>query len=204
MPQGWAIPALDLRVRAQGRGTAPCERSSGTTPWTSSRLVALIAHLGRTMAETLPADPDDCVALARWDESEGRLADAGRLYAAALDGGADGEGRAHRPATAGPPLPAPGTMGGLPRGSGVRRLRAVGHRQRRLEALIELAKLEEHRRRDYAAAEAVTRRALALVELLALRGGGRTIPSLRREAMEHRLWRLRRRLAASQTRPLCR
>jgi hypothetical protein len=67
----------------------------------------------------------------------------------------------------------------------------------RLEALIELAKLEEHRHRDYASAEALTRQALALVEVMDLRGRTPMLPVLRRDALEHRLWRLRRRTCAT-------
>ena len=65
----------------------------------------------------------------------------------------------------------------------------------KLEALVELAKLEEHWWRDHLAAEGLTRQALALVEVMALRGRAPTMLFLRREALEHRLWRLRRRLA---------
>ena len=199
---GWAIPALYFDYARRGEA-GPLRAVFRHNALDILSLVALLAHLGQIIGGDPPADPDDCVALARWDESEGRLADAGRLYAAALDGGADGEGRAlalRRLAR---------LYRRLGRWEDAARLwreeaENGGAPERRLEALIELAKLEEHRRRDYAAAEAVTRRALALVELLALRGGGRTIPSLRREALEHRLWRLRRRLATSQTRPPCR
>jgi hypothetical protein len=70
-----------------------------------------------------------------------------------------------------------------------------------LEALIELAKLEEHHRRDYASAEALTRDALSLVEIAGLREGGSAQTTLTRKALEHRLWRLRRRLAAGRERP---
>jgi hypothetical protein len=70
-----------------------------------------------------------------------------------------------------------------------------------LEALIELAKLEEHHHREYATAEALTRDALSLVEVMALREGGLAPTTLRREVLEHRLWHLRRRLAASRERP---
>jgi uncharacterized protein YprB with RNaseH-like and TPR domain len=196
---GWAIPALyfDYLRRGEARPLRAVFRHNALDILS---LVALLAHLGHTISEDPPADPDDCVALARWDESEGRLADAGRLYAAALDGGVDGEGRAlalRRLAR---------LCRRLGRWEDAERLwrqeaENGGAPERRLEALIELAKLEEHRRRDYAAAEAVTRRALSLVELLALRGGGWLTPSLGREALEHRLWRLRRRLAASRARP---
>jgi len=191
---GWAIPPLYFDYLRRGEA-GPLRIVFRHNALDILSLVALLAHLGHIIGGDPPADPDDCVALARWDEMEGRLADAGRLYAAALDGGADGEGRAlalRRLAR---------LYRRLGRWEDAARLwreeaENGGAPERRLEALIELAKLEEHRRRDYATAEAVTRRALSLVELLTLRGGGRTIPSLRREALEHRLWRLRRRLAS--------
>jgi uncharacterized protein YprB with RNaseH-like and TPR domain len=196
---GWAIPALYFDYVRRGEA-GPLRTVFRHNALDILSLVALLAHLGRTVGEDPPADPDDCLALARWDESEGRLADAGRLYAAALHGGVDGEGRA----------------------LALRRLARLYRRlgrwedaarlwreeaesgvapERRLEALVELAKVEEHRSRDYAAAEALTRRALSLVDLLIMLGGGRTMPLLSREALEHRLWRLRGRQGASQTRP---
>jgi hypothetical protein len=138
--------------------------------------------------------------MARWDESEGRLAEAVQLYEVALDGGVDGEGCAlslRRLAR---------LYRRLERWEDAARLwrqRADGGRPpgQRLEALIELAKLEEHHRRDYASAEALTRDALSLVEIVGLREGGSAQTTLTREALEHRLWRLRRRLAAGRERP---
>jgi hypothetical protein len=191
---GWAIPALYFDYVHRGEA-GPLRAVFRHNALDILSLVALLAHLGQTIGGGPPADLDDCVALARWDESEGRLAESVKLYEVALDGGADGEGRAlalRRLAR---------LYRRLGRWEDAARLwheeaESGGAPHRRLEALIELAKLEEHRRRDYAAAEAVARRALSLVELLTLRGGGRTAPSLGREALEHRLWRLRRRLAA--------
>lgn len=193
---GWAIPTLYFDYVRGGRA-GPLRAVFRHNALDILSLVALLAHLAHAVGGNPPADPDDCLALARWDESEGRLADAAHLYESALENGAEEEARAAvvrrlgrvyrrlgrwedaarlwREATA---------DGGTPDG--------------RLEALIELAKLEEHRRRDYAAAEALTRRALLLSEMMILRGGARTTPSFRREALEHRLWRLRRRLAARQ------
>lgn len=71
----------------------------------------------------------------------------------------------------------------------------------RLEALVELAKLEEHRYRDYASAEALTGQALAIVQAMDLRGRVPTMASLQREALEHRLWRLRRRVTTRRALP---
>ena len=120
---------------------------------------------------------------------------AARLYAAALEGGVGGDDRAA----------AIWRLARLYRRAGrweeaarlwqeeAQRGETLG---RRVEALVELAKVEEHRRRDYAAAEALTRRALSLVEVASLRdGSGPAALSLRPEALMHRLSRLRRRLA---------
>ena len=188
---GWAIPALyfDYLRRNEAEPLRPVFRHNALDVLS---LVTLVAHLGHLAGGRSPADPDDCLAVARWDESEGRLADAARLYAAALEGGVDGENRAlalQRLAR---------LCRRLGRWEDAARLWRQGAGDGgtpdgRLEALIELAKLEEHRRHDYAAAEALTRRALSLLELTSLRGAGPTMPALQREALEHRLWRLRRR-----------
>jgi len=188
---GWAIPALyfDYARRGEARPLGAVFRHNALDILS---MVTLLAHLGRLAGGSPPPDPDDCLALARWDESEGRVEDAARLYAVALAGGADGEtgsialrrlARLYRR---------------LDRWEDAARLwreeaENGGPPERRLEALVELAKLEEHRRRNYAAAEALTRRALSLLEMAALSGGGRATHLPRREALEHRLWRLRRR-----------
>ncbi len=197
---GWAIPALYFDYLRRGEAE-PLRAVFRHNALDILSLVTLTAHLASLVGGEVPADADDCLALARWDESEGRLADAARLYAAALEGGIEGEANAV----------ALWRLARLYRRAGRWRDAARLWRQeardggtpgRRIEALIELAKLEEHRRRDYAAAEALTRRALSLLEVASQRGGsGPTAPSLLREALEHRLWRLRRRLMASRMRP---
>ncbi len=194
---GWAIPALyfDYVRRAEARPLRAVFRHNALDILS---LAALLGHLGRVAGGRPPADPDDCLAMARWDESQRRMMDATHLYAAALDGGVDGEARAF----------AVRRLASLYRRLGrwedAARLWeeacAEGPPGRRLEALIELAKLEEHRRRDFAAAEALTRRALSLLEVMALRDGNGGHPALQREDLEHRLWRLRRRQSASSSR----
>jgi hypothetical protein len=65
-----------------------------------------------------------------------------------------------------------------------------------LEALVALAKIREHRQRRFADAESLTRQALALVDARE----GRGLPCdgpFSREALMHRLSRLRRRAAIS-------
>jgi tetratricopeptide (TPR) repeat protein len=188
---GWAIPGLYIDYLREGR-TGPLPAVFRHNALDILSLVTLLGHLGRVAGEQLPADPDDCLALARWDEMEGRLTDAASLYEAALRNGFDEEVR----------TAAARRLARLCRRLGrwddqVRVLRDWlgndGTPSAKLEALVELAKMEEHRQRDYASAEALTRQALALVEVMTVRGGAPMLRQLRREALEHRLWRLRRR-----------
>jgi len=188
---GWAIPALYFDYMRGGRAE-PLRAVFRHNALDILSLVALLAHLAHAVSGTPPADSDDCLALARWGESEGRLTDAARLYESALENGTDEEAR----------TVAVRRLARLYRRLGrwedsarLWRLKADdgGAPDGRLEALIELAKLEEHRRRDYATAEALTRRALSLVETMSVRGRAPSMPLLQREALEHRLWRLRRR-----------
>jgi hypothetical protein len=189
---GWAIPALYFGYLRRGEAR-PLRAVFRHNSLDILSMVTLLVYLGHLVAECPPSDPNDRLALARWDESERRVEDAARLYVAAIEGGLDAERR---------------TLA-------LRRLARICRRlgrweeaarlwrqeveecdalERRVEALVELAKLEEHRRRDYAAAEALTRRASSLLEVAVLRGGGQAMYLPRREALEHRLWRLRRRL----------
>jgi uncharacterized protein YprB with RNaseH-like and TPR domain len=197
---GWAIPALYFDYLRRGEAE-PLRGVFRHNALDILSLVTLTAHLGSLVGGEVPADAGDCLALARWDESEGRLADAARLYAAALEEGVEGEANA------------------VARWCLARLYRRAGRWQdaarlwreqagdggtpgRRIEALIELAKVEEHRRRDYLAAEALTQRALSLLEVTSLRGGGGSAtPSLQRNALEHRLRRLERRLVARRLHP---
>jgi len=191
---GWAIPAVYFDYLRWGR-TEPLRAVFRHNALDILSLVTLTAHLGHVAAGEAPAEPDDCLALAHWDESQGRLTAAAHLYAVALAGGVGGEDRAV----------ALWRLARLYRRAGRWReatqlWQEEAHRGetlgRRVEALVELAKVEEHRRRDYAAAEALTRRALSLVEVATLRdGSGPLALSLRPEALMHRLSRLRRRLA---------
>ena len=69
-----------------------------------------------------------------------------------------------------------------------------GTPQGKAEALVELAKVSEHRSRDFAAAETLTRRALKQGEVAAVHGvPAPPSPQLTRAALEHRLARLVRR-----------
>jgi hypothetical protein len=157
-------------------------------------LVALLAHLGRLVSGKPPADPDDCFALARWDDSERRLADAVPLYETALGCSSQQDMRTVSLRRLARLYRRLGRWDDLAR---VMQEEAGGDRppSHRLEALVELAKLEEHRHRDYAAAEILAQQALTLAEIMALRGPASAMPPLSCEALQHRLWRLRRRLA---------
>jgi len=133
-----------------------------------------------------------CLALARWDEAQGRLAQAAALYRSALDTGIGGEGQAFVL----PPLVR--IYRRLGRWDEIERLLAETPERSlpprcRVEALVELAKLKEHRHRDFVAAQALTREALSLPEVVALRTRP---PAGTREALERRLLRLRRRAEA--------
>jgi hypothetical protein len=190
---GWAIPSLYFDYLRAGRA-GPLRHVFRHNALDILSLVTLTAHLGGLAGGSAPRQPEDVLALARWDESEGRPTEAAGLYQAALEGGLQGEPRSHARRRLAYLCRRLGRWEDAERlwrhqaGDG-------GPLGQRLEALIELAKLEEHRLRDYAAAEALTRRALLLLEVAALRGGQPAAHLPTREALEHRLWRLRRRQA---------
>jgi tetratricopeptide (TPR) repeat protein len=192
---GWDIPAIYfdyLRRGAAGALAAVFHHNALDI----LSLAALLAHLGGRLADVSPRDSGYCLALARWDEAAGRLDDAALLYEAALQTGSTVEDRclAYRGAVR--------TYRRLGRYDDLVRVSRNRSRQSKsaagqLEALVALAKVEEHRHRDYAEAEALTRRALALVDVTELRRPAIRNPSHSREALQHRLRRLRRRLAAA-------
>lgn len=191
---GWAIPALYFEYVRRG-AARPLRAVFKHNALDILSLVVLTAHLGRLWSTLPPEEPDDCLALARWEESEGRTREATALYKAALGSGLDGDLRAYARRRLAHLCRRQGRWEDAARlwqeeaGDG-------GPVGRRLEALVELAKLAEHRRRDYVAAEALTRRALSLLEVVSIRDGAGGICLAQREALEHRLWRLRRRQAA--------
>jgi len=154
-------------------------------------LVTLVACLGRLVGDEAPADPEDCLALARWDESEGRLQEATVLFESALAASTREGSRSLAYRRLVSLYRRQGRWGDLCRVLR-RHAQGSGPADDRLHALVELAKLEEHRRRDYAAAETLTRRALSTAEVIGL-APGLSVTSPSREALEHRLLRLRRR-----------
>lgn len=194
----WLIPSLYFNYVRAGRAE-PLSAVFHHNALDILSLVALLAHLGALTGGEPPADPDDCLSLARWDDSQGRLADAVQLYETALGCSTKGDARTVALRRLARLYQRLGRWGDFARvmQEEVRGDRPSSHR---LEALVELAKLEEHHCRDYAAAETLAQRALALAELMTSRGSPPAVPMLSREALQHRLWRLRRRVAARRAR----
>ena len=193
---GWAVPRLYFDYLRHG-AAQPLADVFRHNRLDVLSLVTLLAYIGQAARAGTPGDPHMCLALARWDEAQGRLAQAAALYRSALDASIGGEGQAFV----------------LPRL--VRIYRRLGRWQEmegllaktlerslpprcRLEALVALAKLKEHRHRDFVAAQALTREALSLLDVLALRAEQ---PAGTRKALKCRLLRLQRRAeAASRSR----
>ncbi len=195
---GWAIPGLyfDYVRRGMSSPLAPVFQHNALDILS---LVTLLGHLASVTGGQQPGDPEDCLALARWDEMEGKLEEAARLYHLAM-------GQATAEAT---------WMTAL---RGVLRVYRRQRRWRereemlrtglardvsathRLELLVELAKVEEHGHRNHSSALVLTREALSLHEVLVLRRQVPLTPSLRKQALQHRLWRLQRRLMQERLR----
>jgi uncharacterized protein YprB with RNaseH-like and TPR domain len=195
---GWVVPSLYIEYMHTGRAD-PLRAVFHHNALDILSLAALLSHLGHVVGGTFPADGEDYVALARWDEAEGRLADAASAYDLALQVSDEGAARST----------ARGRLAHLYRRQSrleeAARLwreetESGGPVEGRLAAMVEVAKLEEHRWRRYAEAETLTRRALSLLEVETLRRASPMHPQLRREALEHRLQRLIRRQAAGRMR----
>lgn len=193
---GWLVPSLYIEYMHTGRA-GPLRAVFRHNALDILSLVALLSHLGQVVGGTTVAGGEDYLALGRWAESEGRLADAASAYDGALRVSSDGMARST----------ARGRLAHLHRRAN--RLEEAAHLWReetesngpvegRLAGMVELAKLEEHRWRHYAEAEALTRRALSLLEVTTRRRANPTHPQLQREALEHRLRRLLRRQAAAR------
>ena len=195
----WAIPGVYFDYLRVGKAESlPAVFHHNSLDILS--LVTLLGHVGRLAGEEPLADPGDCLALACWDESDGRTKGAMRLYERALENGLEEDARTvavHRLARLYRRLGRWSDQALILRDH-LRSDRAPGAK---LEALVELAKLEEHRHRDYSSAEALTGQALAIVQAMDLRGRAPKMNSLQREALEHRLWRLQLRLGARQAIP---
>ena len=191
---GWLIPSLYFEYLRFGR-TAPLEAVFRHNALDILSMVTLLAHLAHVIGGKGARDAADCLALARWDEAEGRASEAAILYEAALERDGDEHLRMH----------AVRALTRLYRREArwadmaailesVTNGRATA--EHRLEALVALAKLEEHRQRRFAEAESLTRQALALSEAREARGHPCDGP-FSREALLHRLNRLQRRRAAA-------
>ncbi|HEY8489675.1 MAG TPA: ribonuclease H-like domain-containing protein [Dehalococcoidia bacterium] len=187
---GWLVPSAYFRYLRTGdpSGLRGVVRHNALDILS---LVALTAHLGGLLDGRTPDGPLDCLAAAAVEERDGYLDRAAALYRLALE---------HA-------LPEPERAAVRQRLARLcRRLgrweeaaeqwAALAFRpgNRDLGPLVELAKVYEHRLRRFDQAAAVVERALALVErhhaLVAPRAAAR-----HRADLEHRLARLRRRLA---------
>jgi uncharacterized protein YprB with RNaseH-like and TPR domain len=191
---GWLIPSLYFDYLRFGRA-APLEAVFRHNALDILSMVTLLAHLSDAVSARAVREPADCLALARWEEAEGHLADARSLYETAFRQSAD-EGERMQAARALLRLYRwesrwPETEEML--------LNVVENHEtseHRLEALVALAKLKEHRQRRFDEAESLTRQALVFVEAREARYL-RVDETFSREALLHRLARLRRRLAVS-------
>jgi len=183
---GWAIPQLYFDYVRSGRvePLAPVFRHNKLDLLS---LVALLGHLGRLVGSEAPRCSEDCLAIAVWDDAEGRLEEAARLYEAAIIGARrNGLGEIQE------------RLARLYRRLGrweeaVRLWRELARDTnpvRRMDALIELAKFAEHRNRDYHAAEDFTREALAIAASPDMRGEPLAGIGPRQARLAHRLHRV--------------
>ncbi len=190
---GWAVPRLYFDYLRYG-AAPPLAGVLRHNQLDVLSLVTLLARIAAVAGADRPDDPQQALALARWDESRWRLPQAASLYRQAADSGtaesmwtaaARGLVRVRRRLGQWTELEA--DLGAILD----RDLRAVC----RVEVLTELAKIKEHRRRDFRAAEALTRGGLMLADIAGLR---ESTESCHREQLERRLRRLVRRRADSQ------
>ena len=190
---GWLIPSLYFDYLRFGRA-APLEAVFRHNALDILSMVTLLAHLAHVVGGKGRRDAADCLALARWDEAEGRASEAMSLYEAALERDGDEYQRMHAVRALRRMYRREARWSEM---AAILESVAQGHStaEHRLEALVGLAKLKEHQQRRFGEAESLTRRALTLVEVLETRGR-LCDPSLSREALLHRLGRLRRRQIA--------
>ncbi len=185
---GWAVPRLYLDYLRYG-AAQPLAGVLRHNRYDVLSLVTLLARMAVVAGADRSDDPQQALTLARWDESRGRLPQAAYLYRQAADSGTDGSvwtaaarGLVRVRRRLGQWSELEADLGAiLDRG-----LPAVC----RVEALTELAKIKEHRRRDFRAAEALTREGLLLADIAGLRASSEC---WHREQLERRLRRLLRR-----------
>ncbi len=187
---GWMIPGLYFDYLRRGQA-APLRAVFRHNLLDVLSLVTLTAHLGARAGEHVTGDAEHLLALGIWDEAEGRTEQATRLYEAALSAGGGGEA-ARRLAR---------LYRRYGRWEAAERLwldeAARAPAPRRLAAHVELAKIAEHRARDPARAREHARRALALTDVMVLRG--HPVEEVR-GALFHRLARLEHRLTTARSR----
>lgn len=158
-------------------------------------LVTLLAHLGQVCGGDADGGADDFLALGHWDQYQGRLPEAIVMYRVALKVAQTQEQRStarRRLAHLYRRLGSSNEAVGLWREEARR-----GSAEGKVKALVELAKVEEHERRDFVAAEALVQRALNLLDVATARSVRPIEAQLRRDALEHRLGRVQRRLTAT-------
>lgn len=189
---GWAIPRLYYDYLRFG-AAAPLADVFHHNKLDVLSLITLLAHTGRLLADHTPDDRGHCLALARWDEAQGRLARAAGLYRSVLErpsGGDEREVALHRL------LPIQRRLGNWDDMEHLlaRSLEDNRDAGSRIRLLVELAKIKEHRRRDFASAVALTREAIALREVLAHRQGTAHLRRAGDDNLDLRLARLLRRI----------
>lgn len=183
---GWAVPGIyfDFLRRGETRLLGAVFQHNRLDVLS---LVTLFARISEVADATNHEDPRICLALARWDEARGKLREAAALYRTALETGALGEDSIHVLRRLMKLLRRLGSGDDMERtlvGLLSRRIPLQCH----MQVLVELAKLREHRGRDFAAAERVTRKAIAIAELAESTSHNRGLV-----ALEQRLSRLIRR-----------
>jgi Predicted exonuclease len=193
---GWAVPRIYFEYLRYGT-TEPLIGVFLHNKLDVLSLVTLLGRIGGAAGGTAPDDPHLCLALARWDEARGRFAEADALYRTALGSGSLGEDGAFALRRLLSLLRRFGSWEQMEQML-TEALQVVSPACCRVEALVELAKFREHRCRDFAAAEELTREAIALSRVTAERSAA---CELTRGALDRRLARLLRRRRKGDLRP---
>ncbi len=188
---GWLIPSLYFSYiqRGQGFGLSPVFQHNALDLLS---LVTFLGYLGDIAGTDYTGDAEHSLALGVWDESQGRLNQAQRLYDLAWhsDPAADAGGEAVR------------RLARLSRRRGdwqdserlwQAEIQTTTAPQRQIFAAVELAKIFEHRRRDFVAAFGQVRVANQI--LIGLPRHERPL-SVTLGDLEHRSARLERRLGS--------
>lgn len=198
---GWAVPRLYFDYLHFG-AAEPLAAVLNHNKLDVLSLVTLLARTGHILADRTPDDPGHCLALARWDEAQGRLTRAAELYRSTLERAPRDDDHAialDRLLRIQRRFGRWDEMEGLLIGGLRRNLSA----RSRLHFLVELAKIKEHRRRDFGAAETLTREAISLREVLGQRSGASPLSTRGYCDLDLRLARIiRRRKSSASARSL--